>query len=190
MRLGMTTWWYLLCLALVPWSADAQQAPTGARNEGAVDLSPAAVASLYATTAASSRAALERADAAPGLGDARVARIRRGRWLVSVGSSVLVATAITYAFAERYDCSPYPDFDKTGPRVTSAVLAAGGVAMTTVGALRLSSVPSAERQRRRATPLLRFGRAMTAIGAGLLASFLIGLSALPAFDDSYGCFNS
>jgi hypothetical protein len=175
---------------LIPWSGDAQDAATAAWNEGAVDLSPAAVASLYTTTAASGGAALKRADAAPGFDDARVARIRRGRWLVSVGASVLAATAITYAFAERYDCSPYPDFDKTGPRITSAVLAAGGAAMTTVGAMRLSSVPSAERRRRRATPLLRFGRAMTAVGAGLLASFLIGLSAVVAIDDSYGCFNS
>lgn len=159
-------------------------------SENVVDLSPAAVAGLYATSAASGGAALGRADAASGFDDPTLAHIRRGRWLVSVGATVFVATAITYAFAERYHCTPYPDFDKTGPRVTSALLAAGGVAMTTVGAIRLSSVPSAERQRRRASSLLRFGRAMTAVGAGLLASFLIGLSAVPAIDDSYGCFNS
>jgi hypothetical protein len=183
-------WCCVLCLALFPWKADAQEAPVATWQESALALSPAYVASLYAATALTTGAATERADAAPRFDDPRVTRTRRGRWLVSVGSSVLAATAITYAFVERYDCRPYPTFDKTAPRVTSALLAAGGAAMTTLGAMRLSSVPSAERQRLRSTHLSRFGKALTAISAGLLASFLIGASAVPAIDDSYGCINS
>lgn len=169
----------VLILLLTMGATGSAQAPLPAQTK----LDPVSVARLWVTSAASAHEIPEPAwrSAADSGEKEDAAAVARARWLLADGLGVMVGSAAGAAWAgrERYCVYQELQLDKTAPRAVAAGLGVVGLGLSVFGAARLFAAPSELRSATRATRGRALGMVGSSLGAAVLTTLLVSVSAAP-----------
>jgi len=187
MRFQVLVFWFVM---LGSGTVAAQASNETGAAQGTLD--PAFAAQLLAEDAApvasTGAVSLDLNDAAlptvpSGSGLSRTERrsARSGRWLMGPGLGITLGSVVGGAVAGRPGYCSYHEvhYDRTAPRVTSAVLGSIGLALLVAGATKFFAVPKAHRELARARAGQRFGLGAAAFGLAAMSAGLVWLSSLP-----------